>query len=910
MTSAAPGTPPTPAMEPTPRARPRRGRIALLVWAALLVLSNLFPILRTGAGPPGATITAAPGVRDRLTLPEMIGAGPRADGRTMTLSLLRWSPPPSAPPRPPIILLHGCPGEAEDFAAFAARLASAGHEVIAPDLPGFGETSHWVGDYSILATAHLTVAMMDALHIPRAHLLGWSLGGGTAQHVVNLAPERIASLTLMAAIGAQEAEGSGNYYFEHFKYGLGMAVGLGLPELIPHFGLLGERSFRHAALRSFWDTDQRPLRDILSRIRTPTLILHGRNDFLVPAWGAELHHRLIPTSRLVMLDASHFLPLEGTMNGKPFGQAAQSAEIVDRFLQRHDAPGAPPVVGVADFAPREEKDKSEVGPFEISRGTAWWIIILLIIAATFITEDGTVIAVGLAIAHNQIDWGVGFIGCLVGIAAGDGILYLTGRLFGRRALRWPVFRGMVSERSLDRWGRWFDRHTIQAVFLARAIPGTRFPTYLAAGLLSQKTHGFLIWAGIAAFVWTPFVLILVGLLGPGLFEALHSVFSGPVAVIVAIIVLFLGLRSLGYLTTWEGRRRLRRDLALLVQSEFWPMWVFYPPLAPMLLPTALKHRGVMLWTCINPGIPHGGGVVGESKSLILRKIGAQEWIIPTAFLPSGPSASERADAADRILGGDPLFGGYPAVLKPDEGQRGHGVKIVRSREDALAYFDSMTRDAILQRFHPGPHEVGVTWMRTPGERAGRIFSITRKDFQRLTGDGVHTIERLIWMHPRFRMQAAVFLKRFDAIRDRVLPKDETLRLAQAGNHCQGTLFRDGADLITPELEARIAEIALSFEREGFDFGRFDLRFADEADLRAGAGFSIIELNGTMGESTNIYDPSWSLARRYRVLVKQWQGIFALGAWRKQTGARTMPLRDVLAALRAHTRGRQGSPISD
>ena len=866
----------------------------------------------------GEFITPAPGdpppVRETLTLPEMTAERPRRDGRTMRLSLLRWAPTGGAgTDRPPIILLHGCPGSASDFGRFAPRLAERGHEVLAFDMPGFGRSERWVGDYSIRASSRVILAAMDELRIPRAHVLGWSLGGGTAQWLAHAAPERVASLTLMASIGAQETEGSGNYFFEHFKYAVGFVFAVALPEILPHFGSLGERSFRHAVVRSFWDSDQRPLRDILAGLTTPTLILHGRDDPLVPAWGAELHHRLVPSSRLVMLDASHFLPLEFEMGSRLVGQARRSAEIVAGFVARHDAPGAPPLPGAADFSPREEKDKSAVGPFEIARGTPWWLIILLIIVATFVTEDGTVIAVGLAIAHNQIDWGVGFIGCLVGISAGDGLLYMIGRVFGRRALRWPFFRGILPEKSLDRWGRWFDRHTIQAVFLARAIPGTRFPTYFAAGVLSQKTHGFLLWAGVAAFLWTPFVLLVVGLLGPGLFDALRSVFSGPVAVIAAVLLLFVGFRVLGYMTTWEGRRRLRRDIVLPFRSEFWPMWVFYPPIIPLLVPTAVRSGGVMTWTCVNPGIPHGGGVVGESKSLILSKLADREHIIPTVLLPAGPTPAARADAADHIVRRRPEFGGYPVVLKPDEGQRGHGVKIIRSREEAETYFALMTRAAILQRHHPGPHEIGVTWARTPGQRAGRIFSITRKDFQDLVGDGVNTIERLIWLNPRFRMQADVFLKRFDSIRDRVLPAGESLRLAQAGNHCQGTLFRDGADLITPELEARIGEIALSYENDGFDYGRFDLRYAEEADLRAGRGFSVIELNGTMGESTNIYDPSWSLWRRYRVLLRQWRTIFALGAWRQREGgpgARTMPLKDVIAVWRGHLRGRPGSAVSD
>lgn len=890
-----------------PSLRARIARRALLIWLALLVASNISQMIwpGIGKGPP-------PKGSERVTIniPEMDRSGPVA-GKTTNISFLRWDPPAptdgaATKSLTPVVLVHGSPGAARDFAALAPLIAQSGRTVLAVDLPGFGRSERWVEDYSIRASARSLLALLDSLHIDRVHFVGWSLGGGVGVEVNTLGPERVASLTMLASIGAQETEGSGNYYFEHAKYAIGFAAAVVAPEAIPHFGFLGDRAFRFAFIRSFWDTDQRPLRAEMERMTTPTLILHGRRDFLVPSWGAERHHELIPSSRLVMLDANHFLPMR-----PPFGQAPQTTSHLLPFFDRHETPGVEPLIGAADFAPLAGDGGTKVGGFTLRHSTAWWLIILIIIIGTFVTEDGTVIAVGLAIAHGQIDLGVGVIGCMIGIAAGDFGLYAIGRVFGRRALRWPAVRSWLPEKSLDRWGRWFDRHTIQAVMLARIIPGTRLPTYLAAGLLSQRTHGFLLWAGLAAFVWTPIVLGMVIALGPGLLEALRSVFSGPIAVIAAALVLFIGLRTLAYLFTWEGRRRLARDCALPFNPEFWPMWLFYLPLVPYIAWLSLRHRGPLTVTCINPGIPHGGGVVGESKVVILGKLAAAEkWIVPTALIAERRPPEERAAQVDRLVASEPRFGGYPVVLKPDEAQRGHGFKVVRSRDEAEAYFRDMTRPALLQRFHPGPHEVGILWVRDPHGGRGRIFSITRKRFPVIEGDGRRSLDRLILTHPRFRMQAETFLKRFDSVRDRVLAVGETMSLAVAGNHCQGTMFLDGADLITPALERTIDEIALSFEREGLDFGRFDVRFESEDELREGRGFSIIELNGTMSESTNMYDPTRSTFWMYGVLFRQWRTMFDLGAARRREGASPMRLRELVAAVRDHFRGRPGSAVAD
>jgi pimeloyl-ACP methyl ester carboxylesterase len=84
---------------------------------------------------------------------------------------------------------------------------------------------------------------MDANGIERAHLVGWSNGGAVALNACGLAPDRVASLTLLAAIACQETEGTGDFYFEHAKYAVGYAGLVALPELIPHFGLFFPREY-------------------------------------------------------------------------------------------------------------------------------------------------------------------------------------------------------------------------------------------------------------------------------------------------------------------------------------------------------------------------------------------------------------------------------------------------------------------------------------------------------------------------------------------------------------------------------------------------------------------------------------------------------------------------------------------
>src|SRR5207249_3935590 len=109
----------------------------------------------------------------------------------------------------------------------------------------------------------------------------------------------------------------------------------------------------------------------------------------------------------------------------------------------------------------------------------------------------------------------------------------------------------------------------------------------------------------------------------------------------------------------------------------------------------------------------------------------------------------------------------------------------------------------------------------------------------------------------------------------VLPGGLPLQLAMAGNHAQGTLFRDGRHLLTPALEHRIDEIARAYP--GFFVGRFDIRYRDVGRFMAGEDLAIIELNGATAESTNIYDPDARLTDAYRQLFLQWSLVFRIGA---------------------------------
>ncbi len=345
------------------------------------------------------------------------------------------------------------------------------------------------------------------------------------------------------------------------------------------------------------------------------------------------------------------------------------------------------------------------------------------------------------------------------------------------------------------------------------------------------------------------------------------------------------------------------SVAKLLHWEFWPTWAAYAPLTPVYLWLAAKHRSLTLPLIANTCDPLAR-LAGESKQEILDLM-PDPRVTPSVRI-------EPADAGEALRRIAERKWAFPLIVKPDRGCRGSGVRLVRCEADLAAAIAAargpLDHAVLIQPFHPGPCEAGVFFVRSPGEERGRIFSITVKDFAAVVGDGVSTIADLIARDPRKRLQQSRFMARLGGQAGRVPSAGERVPVCIAGNHCQGTLFRDGAHLITPALERAMDEIASLIP--GFGFGRFDLRYSSDESLRKGEGFIIIELNGITSESTNVYDPAMPIGRAYSTLVGWLSEAFRIGAGQRARGARPPTLAEAIRSVRLALREPNRDEISD
>jgi pimeloyl-ACP methyl ester carboxylesterase/membrane protein DedA with SNARE-associated domain len=488
-------------------------RTILLVWLLALALSTVWialqPLLSSGN-------TARPADANGFTRVIDVGNGGNGgNAQREELVFREWSPTDAKTHLAPVVLLHGSPGRGADLSGLAEELQrrSPGRRILVCDLPGFGQTQGPVASLSNRSHARAVGRWLDELRIDGpVHLVGFSMGGGVILRFQDMHPDRVASLTLLSAIGIQRGEGSGNYHIEHAKYALAYLGLVGLPRLIPHFGLIpGERG-RWAFTRNFWDTDQRGLDRVLKELGpTPLLILHGKRDFLVPPEAARAHAQLAGNSRLEWFDGMHFMVFNEN------GLLAPVAERLNHFLDEAEGPSGdaiaraeidhggawPAAEGAASTLPIQATMLLGLQP-DHSPSTFRqqpWQSGLWLAAGASLPESFTTIHAATWVSALHLD-GVWAMACLwLGALVGQTIAFLIGRA-GMET--WPEGSDSVAKRPGQR----------RRIWLSRFLPGLHLPLAWALGRRGCPFPRWLLWSAIAGALYWPVAIGLVGALSP------------------------------------------------------------------------------------------------------------------------------------------------------------------------------------------------------------------------------------------------------------------------------------------------------------------------------------------------------------------------------------------------------------
>ncbi|HEY0814886.1 MAG TPA: alpha/beta fold hydrolase [Pseudonocardia sp.] len=246
----------------------------------------------------------------------------------------------------PLLLIMGTSGSIPLWAELLPRLAEQ-YRVIAFDNRGLGGSERGEGAITVAGLAEDAAALLEALDVPKAHAMGWSLGSAVVQELALAHPQRVASAVLYSTWarcdGFQRSVLTAlrlPYAVRDMEAAL-VTAGLAFsPQLLDHpdFAQLlapmlpafPQNEAQMAVTAEQWDADLQ--HDTLGRlpgIAAPTVVVVGEQDLLTPPWQAKAVADAIPGARYELLTGP------GSSHGLHIERLDDLLEVVFGFLDEH-----------------------------------------------------------------------------------------------------------------------------------------------------------------------------------------------------------------------------------------------------------------------------------------------------------------------------------------------------------------------------------------------------------------------------------------------------------------------------------------------------------------------------------------------------------------------------------------------
>jgi pimeloyl-ACP methyl ester carboxylesterase len=222
----------------------------------------------------------------------------------------------------PVVLLHGFPLSSEIWRAQRVRLGDR-WRVITPDLRGHGKSPAPEGAYSMEGMARDLVALLDSLRIPKAVILGHSMGGYVTLAAAKIAPERFLGLGLVASQAAADTDEARQGRFKMIEkvsaegntpVAAAMIPRLFVPnadpEIVeatrqiilntPRAGIIGTLQ----AMAARENTEA-----VLAKMKVPLLLLAGEHDQIIPLAKSQALAVAVPGAKLAVIEKVGHMPM-------------------------------------------------------------------------------------------------------------------------------------------------------------------------------------------------------------------------------------------------------------------------------------------------------------------------------------------------------------------------------------------------------------------------------------------------------------------------------------------------------------------------------------------------------------------------------------------------------------------------
>ena len=262
----------------------------------------------------------------------------------------------------PVVLIHGFGASSKSWRAVVPGLLKRGYRVLAIDLPGHGFSDKYAGDYSIRAVGRKVFAVLDKKGVRRAHVVAHSWGTAVALGMAQQRPKRVRSLSLLASFAYEEqlppflvwarAPGMGEFLFtfiwdqrldDRLEYSFYDADRFAHPDAADEARELFSRpGALAAALAVVRGIDFSEIQKRYGKMKTPVLIISGKQDRVTRLPAARRLHSDLPDSRHLVLPRCGHMPLIEHPNKVLRGLDSFWAELsARRRPQPQSRPAAP-----------------------------------------------------------------------------------------------------------------------------------------------------------------------------------------------------------------------------------------------------------------------------------------------------------------------------------------------------------------------------------------------------------------------------------------------------------------------------------------------------------------------------------------------------------------------------------------
>ncbi len=234
----------------------------------------------------------------------------------------------------PILILHGWNSSVDKYLPLCTELIKRGYKVYCPELPGFGKTKLPKNSWFLSDYIDYIKKFLEENKLGKFILIGHSFGGRIG---IKLAAQNSNLVDVLILTGAPGINPTPTYKMAIFltiaKIGK-LIFSLPLLSLLRNFfrkilykavNAMDYYNTNDYMLETFRNTVKESLIPYMIQIGTPTLLVWGKEDRMVPVTIAKKMEKLIKNSKLVIIN--------GARHGVPWTHPKEFADEVEKFLE-------------------------------------------------------------------------------------------------------------------------------------------------------------------------------------------------------------------------------------------------------------------------------------------------------------------------------------------------------------------------------------------------------------------------------------------------------------------------------------------------------------------------------------------------------------------------------------------------